>query len=679
MQPVRSVNDTDEFRRNYGANEFVNALYALDSGFKGQEVVVGVIDDGVANVNGELDGRIDTSLSRDFGYVTSGGVRTKRDELGSGQSDHGTPIANIIAGNANGNGAVGYAPGARVAVLRISDWNADTGTEALMHVVGAINFAAANRIKVVNHSLSSGGGAYMAQILDDFAKSEGLFVTSAGNNSGASPNDASVLTEANRRSILFVGALSPALMTPYQLEGYSNRAGTAMERYVVAPGANVTTRVDGTLSVFGGTSSAAPVVSALAATILSKWPQLTGQSVGDIILATAKDIGDPGVDAVFGHGLVDFQAALSPVNPTLSNGAVQTAVSASVMAVPPVLGTKSIQTALSNVTMLDEYGRDYSGSIAGLVVQPQLARTRRLYQRVTDVNAARSLRLGAVSVSLGYTSVQAGPRASEVRNRATAGDFAYAQGGWGARAAWNRGETLQSDVMGLAAMSDGVLAYAPLAASAFSVDRYRSDGSRLSVTFSAGDYDGASASAATLGWSKGATDLRFSVIDERGTFLGMATGEGGLRLGTGATTALFEAHRTFGNGFGWSLEFYGSAGVTRLKIARASLVTGATPIVGSRLGVQAGRDMLGGRIMVGVAQPLAIEAGAARLTYGTGYDLAGRQLTYATTSAALAGRRRVQVSAGYTVGGPLSSFRVGVANDADDNTITALAGWAARF
>ncbi|WP_375271360.1 S8 family peptidase [Sphingomonas sp.] len=678
MQPIRSGNDTAEFRRNYGANEFVNALYALDSGHTGQGVTVAVIDDGALDVAGELTGRI-SPLSKDFGYVTAGGVKTKRDELGSSQSDHGTAVANIIAGNRNGNGPMGYAPNAMIAVLRIADWDADAKKETLTHVVEALDYAAANGIKLVNHSLGSGGGAYMAIVLDDFAKSRALFVSSAGNETGDSPGDASELTDRNRRSILFVGALSPAITGVYQLEAYSNRAGTAMDRYVVAPGQNVTTGVNGSTIVFGGTSSAAPVVSALAATILSKWPQLTGQDAGDIILNTAKDLGAPGVDPIFGHGLVDFKAALSPVNPTLSNGVASGSIDGAVMAVPAQVGIGAIQTALSSVTVLDDFGRDFRGSVAGLVVQPQVRRGHWLRRRVEDMNAGAYLTAGAFSSTLGYTSTRVGPDAGDVRTRATAGNVAFIGGGWSARAAWNRTDASQSDVMGLAALSDGVLAYAPLASNSFGIDRYRGDGSRISATLSFGGYDGARASAATLGWAKGASDLCLSLIDEDGTFLGMPTGAGALRLGSGATTALLEAHRVVGGGLGWTLELYGSAGITRLKIARASLVTGATPLLGSRFGVQAGRDMLHGRVTLGIAQPLAIEAGAARLTFGSGYDLALQRLTYSTTSASLAGRRRVQLSAGYATGGVRSSLRMGVASDADDGSVSALAGWRATF
>ncbi len=664
LQPTRSAADTAEFRRNYGANEFVNALYALDSGHDGRGVTVAVIDDGVVNVNGELDGRIDESLSKDFGYVTKGGVKTKRDVLGDGQSDHGTAVANIIAGNANGQGAVGYAPGAKLAVLRVSDWDEDTKTEAIFRAVEALDYATAQKIKIVSSSLNQGGSTTWGQAVTRFGATGGLIVNSAGNSAAANPADAAAINASNVNAIIFVGALS-ANIQAYTLESYSNRAGTMKDRYVVAVGTNVTTLVNGNVGLFSGTSSATPTVAALAADILSKWPQLTGQQAGQVILTTAKDIGDPGVDDVFGHGLVDFKAALSPVNPTLSNGATQTSVRSSVM-------------ALSNVTILDQFGRDYAASLAGLIVKPQVGADHRIWRRVAQMGHQSALSFGGFTGTMGFASARVGPAGDQVVTQATAGTIDYVSDGLGIRAAWNAADLLQSDVMGLAPFADGVLAYAPQAGTSIGVDRYLAGG-RLGITIASGRTRESAASAVTLGWSGRAADMRLSFIDETGTLMGMPTGEGALRLGGGARTVMIEAHHGFGVAPGWSIEGYGSLGLTHMKPVTASLVTGTTPLVGSRLGFQMTGTALGGLISLGVAQPLMIEAGAARLNYASNYDLATRSLVYQSTSASLAGQRRVQLTAGYSTGGPRTTIRIGLMQDLTDGSPSMLAHWAARF
>ena len=550
----------------------MNALYALDSGFTGQGVVVGVIDDGAVNVNGELTGRIDTGLSRDFGYVTSGDTRTKRNELGSAQADHGTAVANIIAGNRNGAGAMGYAPDATIAVLRIADWNADTSTETLTHFTEALDYATANHIKVVNHSLRSGGGTRMANALDRFAATAGLFVSSAGNEAEAIPGDAAALTEVNRRSVLFVGALGTSTTGSYQLASYSSRAGSAMDRYVVAPGQNVTTTVTGDTATFDGTSSAAPVVSALAADILSKWPQLTGQQAGEIILTTAKDIGDPGVDAVFGHGLVDFRAALAPVEPTLSNGTVQSSASSSQMSVPSSMGLQSLQTAVSNVTVLDAYGRDYHGSVADLIVRPESQGGHWLRRRISQMSAGgrASLGVGPFTGSLGITTRRLGGNDDGTAANVAAGTVAYADGGTVYRAAWKRAGRSSGRRDGPGALCQR---RARLRAPGGQQLRGRNGWSAAAGWVSPWRSRGAPAPAPPpppLAGQRGATDLRVSLIGEDNTIMGASTGEGALRLGRGATTAMIEAHQVVSVAAGWSVEGYGSLGITRLKTDAAS-------------------------------------------------------------------------------------------------------------
>lgn len=679
MQPIRSANDTAEFRRNYGANEFMNALYALDSGHRGQGVTVAVIDDGAVNVNGELDGRIDTALSKDFGYTVKGGIKTKRDELGGTISDHGTAVANIIAANVNGIGTVGYAPSVKIAVLRISEWDEDDKTETLWYGVQAIDFARQNRIKLINLSLTSDAASIWRDTVSSYAKTGGLVINAAGNSGGDNPHDAAAINDDNRHGVIFVGALSSST-TSYQLAGYSNKAGNMADRYVVAVGSNVTTSVEGNVSLFSGTSSATPVVTALAATILSKWPQLNGQQAGEVILATAKDIGAPGADEIFGSGLVDFKAALSPINPTLSNGTRQTSLQTSLMTVPSVMRVGSIQTALSDITILDEYGRDFSGSIADMVIKPEMNQGHWLRRRIEQMGprAATSLATGRFASTIGFVSNRTGPGEGEVHSRMTAGTMQYVAGGYGLRAGWNAQESMQNDVIGLAPFADGILAYAPQAGNSFGIDRYAAGG-KFGLTVSTGSYGRTNATAATLGWSNESADVRVSLIDENGSIMGTPTGDGALRFGRGATTAMIEAHQSFAIGAYWQLGGYGSLGVSRLKIDDNSLVTGASAILSSRIGLQATGPALGGLVSFGVAQPLAIESGSARLTYGSGYDLASRSLKYNSADADLKGDRRLQLTAGFSNGGPRSSLRFGVMQDLHQRAFSAIGGWSIRM
>jgi hypothetical protein len=199
------------------------------------------------------------------------------------------------------------------------------------------------------------------------------------------------------------------------------------------------------------------------------------------------------------------------------------------------------------------------------------------------------------------------------------------------------------------------------------------------LTLSTGSFGEMRATAVTAGWSNGSTDVRLSYIDETGSVMGTPTGNGALRLGEGAQTVMIEGHHTFKLGGDWDLEAYGSVGLTRLKIDRASLVTGATDILGSRLGIQASGPAFGGMLSFGVAQPLNVERGTAQLTVGTGYDLDTRSLTFGQRNADLSGERSLQITAGFAKSNARSSFRIGFMQDVSRGETSALAGWSMRF
>ena len=85
------------------------------------------------------------------------------------------------------------------------------------------------------------------------------------------------------------------------LASYSNWGGQHKQYALAAP-----------VYPYGGTSSAAPVISAAAAMVIQRFPKLDRKGVVDLLLETADDLGDPGVDAKYGHGRLNLSRALSP-------------------------------------------------------------------------------------------------------------------------------------------------------------------------------------------------------------------------------------------------------------------------------------------------------------------------------------------------------------------------------
>ena len=86
-------------------------------------------------------------------------------------------------------------------------------------------------------------------------------------------------------------------------DGHSVRAGAARNAFLVAADDNRPT-------TFTGTSFAAPRVTGAAAVLSQMCPTLTPEQIGYLLLRSARDLGEPGVDPVYGYGLLDLENAL---------------------------------------------------------------------------------------------------------------------------------------------------------------------------------------------------------------------------------------------------------------------------------------------------------------------------------------------------------------------------------
>lgn len=676
LQPVRSSQDTLEFRRNYDANESVNALFALDHGFTGAGVTVGVIDDGAINIAGELEGRIDQVLSRDFGREIIAGDYVARNRIGDTGSTHGTAVANIISGARNGLGAVGYAPDSRLAVLRIDDWDARSQTKTYRHLIAALDWAGVNNLKLVNISLSTGGNPLFGEAVSRYARTGGLLVLAAGNQGANDPADAAVIPESARSATLFVVALGPSIYV-HELAPYSNRAGIMAERTVAAPGSNIALQADGSTGLFTGTSSAAPVVTALAATILSRWPQLRGQDAGEIILETARDIGAPGIDPVFGRGLVDFQAALSPINPRLSNGRSSVALAQSVLGLPEAFDASALKAVLSDVTLVDRFGRDFRGSLVGLLVGTSPPRPP-IRSKIARIHGSIDAAIGRGAVGGTVSIVTPPPGISSLPSSLSRATLRYSSGGEEIELGWNNRLDGAPDIAGLAVPSDALLAYTPQAQMSVRYSRSLGIGD-LSASFVGGGVQSNGAWAGSLALMRDRNSIRVALIEERGTVLGAPVGLGGLRLGRGARTLVAEISRSFVLPGHWTVSGYASLGATSIAIDRTSLVTDASLLMGTRFGAQAAGPLFGGILEAGVAQPLSIRWGSVDITRAIGFDHVLRTLDHSVSRVSVAKARSVQMTAGFAAGTVRSRLRIGVLHDLDDGSTSALASWRIRL
>ena len=103
-----------------------------------------------------------------------------------------------------------------------------------------------------------------------------------------------------------------------ELKGSSTTCGYTKYWCVPAPGndiysTTVTREPDALKANYGfkgGTSMAAPHVSGALGLVMQRLGYLDGGQVTDILKTTATDLGDKGVDAKFGWGLINLEKAM---------------------------------------------------------------------------------------------------------------------------------------------------------------------------------------------------------------------------------------------------------------------------------------------------------------------------------------------------------------------------------
>ncbi|WP_244181988.1 type VII secretion-associated serine protease mycosin [Streptomyces curacoi] len=275
----------------------MDATWALT---QGEGVTVAVVDSGVDGSHPDLTGQV--LQGKDF----TGGGNAQEDVAG-----HGTGMASLIAGHGHGAGnnagMVGLAPKAKILPLRVlqnkdDDFEDDTWGEA-------VRYAVDNGAKVINLSLGDeGGGRTLPSGREAiaYAQAHDVVVVAAAGNEGA----LTVIEPAALPGVVSVGAVDS--------EGNLwDKSNIGKGLTLVAPGVEIVTansnRSDG-YSLSTGTSDATAYVSATAALVRAKYPDLTAGQVINRLIKSASFLHHKGLkapDREYGYGIIRPNKALT--------------------------------------------------------------------------------------------------------------------------------------------------------------------------------------------------------------------------------------------------------------------------------------------------------------------------------------------------------------------------------
>ncbi|WP_397393824.1 S8 family serine peptidase [Phenylobacterium sp.] len=243
---------------------------------------------------------------------------------------HGAAVAGLMVGAHDGFGVMGISPRSQVVAYNPFD---ETGTAGWEDIASGIKMLTTSKASVINMSLGVPGSVLPAGWNEVFSRPDvsasaqnALFVLAAGNEGITQVEDVKWNVATNPQ-LLVVGSIT----LDGRISNFSNRPGEAcltdgngcqpgarlMDRFLVAPGELILVEDDkGGVTRASGTSFAAPLVTGAASLIQDRWPWFAAKpaETSEILLRSARDLGEKGVDPVYGAGLLDITAAQSPLD-----------------------------------------------------------------------------------------------------------------------------------------------------------------------------------------------------------------------------------------------------------------------------------------------------------------------------------------------------------------------------
>jgi subtilisin family serine protease len=215
---------------------------------------------------------------------------------------HGTLLAGIIAAEpARAGGVYGIAPGASILAIKACQPTSTRSAAAQCYSLAlarGLDFAIEKKAAVINMSLGGPAGVEdrLLKRAVDQAISDGAMVVAAAGNDG--PKAPPGFPAALPNVVAVTAVDSKEQLYPSATQGdFVDLAAPGVDIVSTSPG--------GRVLVSSGTSLAAAFVSGSAALALQQKPQLSRKALQSLLERTAKDLGSPGRNRQFGHGLVD--------------------------------------------------------------------------------------------------------------------------------------------------------------------------------------------------------------------------------------------------------------------------------------------------------------------------------------------------------------------------------------
>ena len=280
---INSVDDHEAFWNIVSVGSEEGGILTIDGDAALDPVKVAILDSGV-----DYTEDIDVYMRKNF-IPGEDGISVIYEDI----SGHGTSVAGIIAAKDNDEGITGINPYVQLYSARILDENKQAPAS---RVVAAIDWAIEQDVDIINISFGTTVDSEEIHAAIRRAYDAGILIVAAAGNNGV------VEYPAAYDEVVAVGAVDAK---GERTEG--SAVGDELE--LVAPGQQiVSTGAFGGGCVVGGTSLAAPHVTAVASVLWQKDRSVSADFIRSLLAFTANQYGE---DYEYGNGLVDLEFALS--------------------------------------------------------------------------------------------------------------------------------------------------------------------------------------------------------------------------------------------------------------------------------------------------------------------------------------------------------------------------------
>lgn len=351
MRPLL-VPDDPLFSQQAWHYNLINLPQAWDLTQGSADVIVAVLDSGILTEHPDLAPNLDPSDPDGYDFIQNPSLAGDGDGPDGDASDpfapsHGTHVAGTIsAATGNGVGVAGVGWNTRLMPIRvISSLGSDIATffdvfNGLLYAAGLPNSSGALPARAADiANLSLGAVSDLTSIGPDLqpgrqgstsspsffevdilrrVREAGLIVIAAAGNNG----DRYAFFPASYDGVISVGAVNPAsarsAFSTFNSEVDVSAPGGGIlgtpEQQVISTDSEA--RDDGSLSASyqgsQGTSMASPHVAGVVALMKAVYPGLTPQILDQVLASGAitRDLGAPGKDWEYGHGLIDAHLAV---------------------------------------------------------------------------------------------------------------------------------------------------------------------------------------------------------------------------------------------------------------------------------------------------------------------------------------------------------------------------------